>query len=98
MNLDPNAFVNFLNAGVFIDYYNKFLGLFPPSTHWLVSAILLASLAVAFFLLISSNWLFLIVLIILLPALYPILKNFFGEMYTFILYLWHAVSSGFPKT
>jgi len=98
LNLDPNAFVNFLNAGVFIDYYNKFLGLFPPSTHWLVSAIILASLVVAFFLLISSNWLFLLVLIVLLPALYPVLKNFFGEIYTFILYLWHAASNGIPKT
>jgi len=97
LNLDPNAFIHFLNAGVFIDFYNRFLSLFPPSTHWLVSAIILVSLVVAFFLLISANWLFILVLIVLLPALYPVLKNFFGEMYTFLLYLWNTVSTGVPK-
>jgi hypothetical protein len=97
MNLDPSAFVNFLNAGVFIDYYNKFLGLFPPTTHWLVSAIILVSLIVAFFILISANWLFILVLIVLIPVLYPVLKNFFGEIYVFLQYLWNIISTGVPK-
>jgi type IV secretory pathway TrbL component len=97
VNINPNAFLNFLNAGVFIDYYNKFLSLFPAQTHWLVSAIILASLIVAFFVLISSNWLFILVLIILLPVLYPVLKNFFGEIFIFLQYLWNVVSTGVPK-
>ena len=98
MNLDPAAFVRLLNANVFIDMYNRFLGLFPPSTHWLVSLIILIAISVALVTLIMGNWLFLILAIILLPVLYPILKNFFGEMYSFILYLWNVVGAGVPKT
>jgi len=96
--LDPNAFVRLLNANIFIDFYNRFLGLFPPSTHWLVSLIILVAITVALVTLIMGNWLFLILAIVLLPVLYPVLKNFFGELYSFILYLWHMVGIGLPKT
>ena len=98
MNLDPNAFVKLLNANVFIDMYNRFLGLFPSSIHWLVSLIILIAIVVALASLIMGNWLFLILAIVLLPVLYPIFKSFFGEMYTFILYLWNIVEKGLPKT
>jgi type IV secretory pathway TrbL component len=98
MNLDPSQFVNLLNANVFIDMYNRFLSLFPPSTHWLVSLIILVAIAVALVTLIMGNWLFLILAIVLLPVLYPVLKSFFTEMYTFILYLWNVVSAGLPKS
>lgn len=97
MNLDPSQFTNLLNATLFIDIYNKFLGLFPPATHWLVSLILLVAIVVALVTLIMGNWLFLILAILLLPVLYPILKNFFGEMYTFVMYLWSTVSTNVPK-
>jgi len=97
MNLDPSAFTNLLNANVFIDLYNNFLGLFPSSIHWLVSLIILISIAAALFVLISANWLFLILAIALLPVLYPVLKNFFGEAYAFIYHLWGLVSNGLPK-
>jgi|GEM_PF-1291488 len=98
MNLDPSQFTNLLNANVFIDFYNRFLGMFPPSTHWLVSLIILVSIAVALFTLVSANWLFLILAVLLLPFLFPIFKNFFGEVYSFILYLWNVVGNGLPKT
>lgn len=98
MNLDPNTFVKLLNVNVFIDIYNQFLGLFPASTHWLVSLIILISIVAALFILISTNWLFLILAVILLPVIYPVLKNFFTEIYSFILYLWHIVGAGLPKT
>lgn len=98
MNLDPSAFINLLNANVFIDLYNKFLGLFPASVHWLVSLIILVAVVFALVSLIMGNWLFLILAIVLLPVLYPVLKNFFGELYTFILFLWNQISTGLPKT
>lgn len=98
MTLDPSAFMNLLNANVFVDFYNRFLGLFPASTHWLVSLIILISIVVALFMLISSNWLFIIVAIVLLPVIYPILKNFFTEIYSFAIYLWQMVDAGLPKT
>ena len=98
MNLDPSAFVKLLNANIFIDIYNKFLGLFPSQIHWLVSLIILVSLVGALIALISANWIFIIIAILLLPVLYPVLRNFFGEVYSFVLYLWQTVSTSLPKT
>jgi len=98
MNLDPSAFVKLLNANIFIDLYNNFLNLFPASTHWLVSLLILAAVVFALVTLIMGNWLFLILAIVLFPAIYPVLKNFFGELYSFILYLWNIVGSSLPKT
>jgi len=97
VNLDPSKFSALLNANVFIDMYNRFLGLFPPATHWLVSLIILVAIVVALVTLIMGNWLFLILAIVLLPVLYPIFKSFFSEMYTFVTYLWGVVGSGLPK-
>ena len=97
MNIDLSAFTNLLNANIFIDIYNNFLGLFPSSIHWLVSLIILVSIAVALFTLISSSWLFIIVAIVLFPVIYPVLRNFLGELFTFILYLWNFVANGIPK-
>lgn len=97
MNLDPSHFVDLLNANVFIDVYNRFLGLFPSSLHWLVSLIILVAVVYALVTLILGNWLFIILAIVLFPVVYPVLKNFFGELYTFILYLWNFVGNGLPK-
>ena len=98
MNINFEAITNLLNANVFIDFYNKFLGLFPGSLHWLVSLIILISIVVALFMLISAHWIFILVAIVLLPVIYPVLKSFFTEIYTFILYLWNIIRSGLPKT
>lgn len=98
MNLDPNAFVKLLNANIFIDIYNRFLGLFPSQLHWLVSLIILASIIFALIALISANWLFILLAVLLFPVIYPVLKSFFGELYTFIIYLWHIVGANLPKT
>lgn len=98
MNINVGALTELLNANIFIDLYNKFLGLFPESVHWLVSLIILVSIVVALFMLISSNWLFIILAIVLFPVVYPVLKNFFSEVFLFIQFLWNAVSNGAPKT
>lgn len=98
MNLDPSVFIKLLNANIFIDIYNRFLGLFPAQLHWLVSLIILASIIFALISLISANWLFILLAILLLPVIYPVLKNFFGELYIFILYLWNIVGANLPKT
>jgi hypothetical protein len=67
--------------------YDRFLALFPPSVQWLVTLIVVIALVVGFISLISSSWLFLIVLILLLPAIIPVLQRFFGDLYRFFLYL-----------
>jgi len=98
LNIDPSKFLNLLSASVFIDLYNRFLGMFPTSVHWLVSLIILIAIVSALVTLIMGNWLFLILAIVLLPVLYPIFKNFFTEIYTFLVYLWNMVGNGLPKT
>jgi hypothetical protein len=71
--------------------------MFPHQIWWLVSAIVIVAIVGAFVGLIRTHWLFLIVLIVLFPFLIPIFKNFFGEIYSFVLYLGQIVSAGAPR-
>ena len=77
--------------------YNQFLALFPAPSHWLVTLIVLIGLVVAFANLIRINWLFLILLILLLPAIFPIVQNFTHDLYQFFWYLWGIVRAGLPR-
>ena len=77
--------------------YEKFLGLFPVSLQWLVSLIVLVALVAAFYSLIRSNWIFLLLLIIVLPLTFPVFKNLFSGFYDFILYLVQKVAAGMPS-
>jgi hypothetical protein len=92
--------INFssFNFAIFTNWYNLFLGLFPAQTHWLVSLIVLISIAAAFYVLIRTHWLFIIVLIILFPVIYPILQNFFWGIWQFVVFLWTSISTGIPKS
>ncbi|MGH8896560.1 MAG: hypothetical protein ACRDZ4_05915 [Egibacteraceae bacterium] len=67
--------------------YDRFLALFPPPLQWLVTLIVVIALIVGFINLIRHSWLFLILLLLLLPAIFPILQRFFGDLYRFFLYL-----------
>ena len=96
MSIDMGSFANYLNANVFIDFYNQFLAYFPSYTHWLVSLIILGVVVFVFYRLITSNLLFIILVIILMPALWPVLKNFSMEVYSFGLYLWEMARTGLP--
>lgn len=95
--ISQNWFTDFLNLSVFTGWYQSFLSLFPQPIWWLVSAIVLVSIIGAFFVLVRTHWIFIIILIILFPFFIPIFRNFFGEIYSFVLYLWGIVSSGFPR-
>jgi hypothetical protein len=61
--------------GQFYSIYEQFLGNFPDKFHWLVSLILAGLLAYAIFQTLRRNFIWLILLVILLPASVPILKN-----------------------
>ncbi len=68
-----------------LDFINhiwlKFLNLFPPSTHLLVTSIVLIAIIVSFISLFQFNPLaFIIILIIFLPILWPIIVTFFTEL------------------
>jgi hypothetical protein len=70
-----------------VSLYDRFLALFPPPVQWLVTLLVVIALVVGFINLIRHSWLFLIVLILLLPVVFPILQRFFSDVYRFFLYL-----------
>lgn len=55
--------------------YNQFLDVFPDNLHWIVSLVLAALLVVAIFKTLKRNFIWIILLIVLLPASIPILKE-----------------------
>lgn len=65
--------------------YGQFLGFFPPQVHWLISLVLIILIIATFIVFVRFHWLATIVLILLFPILWPIVKNFFLEVYHFIL-------------
>lgn len=67
--------------------YNNVLSLFPEPVRWLVTLLILAGLVMAFVHLIRANWLWLILLVLLLPVILPILGGLLTDIWTFLLYL-----------
>jgi hypothetical protein len=67
--------------------YDRFLALFPAPLQWLVTLLVVIALIIGFINLIRQSWLFLIILILLLPAIFPILQRFIFDLYGFFLYL-----------
>ena len=74
-----------------VNTFNQFLAIFPAPLQWLITLIVLIGLIVGFINLIRYNALFLILLILLVPALIPILQRFFSDLYNFFLYLVNIV-------
>lgn len=71
----------------FVNTYNQFLGIFPAPIQSFITLIIVIGLVIGFINLIRTNALFLIVLVVLLPAIVPILQHFFSDLYNFFLYL-----------
>ena len=80
-----------------VNLYNQFLAIFPPPIQWLVTLAVLVGLAVGFFNLIRTNWLFLLLLIVLLPVVVPILQHLVSDLYNFFLYLLHVFQATAPR-
>ncbi len=97
MNFDLATVLNISGVTAITQLYEKFLTLFPTPLHWVVSLIVLVSLAVAFFTLIRFHWIFLLLLVILLPLAFPVMKSIFTGLYDFVFYLIHQVANGMPK-
>jgi hypothetical protein len=58
-----------------ISIYKQFLSFFPPSVHGVVSLVLAIMIIYSIFKVLKHNFIWLILLIILLPASQPILKS-----------------------
>lgn len=70
-----------------VGLYSTFLSLFPAPVQWLVTFVVLIGLIAGFWVLVRHNWLFIILLVLLLPVFIPILQHFFSDLYNFFLYL-----------
>jgi hypothetical protein len=67
--------------------YNQFLAIFPESLHWVVSLVLAGFLVLAIYQTIKRNFIWIILLIILLPASLPILSNVWDSILELIKFL-----------
>ncbi len=71
----------------FSSIYSQFLSNFPDQFHWLVSLILAGLLVFAIFQTIRRNFIWIILLVILLPASLPILTNIWESVLEVIKFL-----------
>lgn len=67
--------------------YEQFLNYFPSSLHWVVSFALAILLIYAIFQILKRNFIWLILLVILLPASMPILKTIWAGVVELIKFL-----------
>jgi hypothetical protein len=70
-----------------VNAYNQILAPFPLPLQSLLTLALLVGVAVLFFHLIRANILFLVLLILFLPFLFPILWGLFIQLWNFIIFL-----------
>ena len=67
--------------------YNQFLGYFPANLHGVVSLALAVVLAIGVYKVIKREFVYIIVLIVLLPASVPILKNIWASLSNILQFL-----------
>ncbi len=69
------------------DIYYQFLGYFPSNMQWVVSFALGLLVIYAVYKVIKRNFIFLILLVVLLPASVPIVKGVWAGVVEFIKFL-----------
>ena len=69
------------------DIYQQFLNFFPENTHGFVSLGLVILIAYAIYKIVKKNFIFIILLIVLLPASVPILSNIWENLTNLIKFL-----------
>jgi hypothetical protein len=67
--------------------YNQFLSYFPSNLHGVVSLALAVLIAIGVFKVIRKDFIYIILLIVLLPASVPILKNIWESLSNIIKFL-----------
>ncbi|HEV8601695.1 MAG TPA: hypothetical protein VGQ87_03840 [Patescibacteria group bacterium] len=67
--------------------YNQFLSYFPSELHGLISLILAALIVIAVFRIVKKDFVYIILLVVLLPASLPILKNIWESLGNIIRFL-----------
>ena len=67
--------------------YNQFLSYFPPNLHGIVSLALVALIVIGVVKVIRKDFIYIILLVVLLPASWPILKNVYESLVNIIKFL-----------
>ena len=70
-----------------IGIYNQFLSYFPANLHGVVSLGLAVLIAIGIYKVIKREFIYIIVLIVLLPASVPILKNIWESLVEILKFL-----------
>jgi hypothetical protein len=70
-----------------ISIYNQFLSYFPPSLHGWISLGLAILIIIGIIKVIKRDFIYLILLVVLLPASWPILKNVWDSVAKMIKFL-----------
>ena len=63
-----------------LSIYNQFLNYFPPELHGVVSLALAVLIAIGIIKVIKKDFVYIILLIVLMPASVPILKNIWASL------------------
>jgi hypothetical protein len=69
------------------EIYNQFLSYFPTSIHPLISLVLAILIVYGIFKVIKQEFVYIILLVVLLPASIPILKNIWESVVNIIKFL-----------
>lgn len=77
---------NFSFSAIY-DIYDQFLSYFPPEVHWLVSLVLAALIVFGIYKVLRRQLVYLILLVILLPASVPILRNIWSQLLELLRFL-----------
>lgn len=67
--------------------YNQFLSYFPQNLHGIVSLALAALIVIGIIKVIRRDFIYIILLVVLLPASWPILKNVYESLVNIIKFL-----------
>lgn len=77
---------NFSLASIY-DIYNQFLSYFPEKIHGLISLFLAVLIVFGIYKVIRRQFVYLILLVILLPASVPILRNIWSQVLELLQFL-----------
>ena len=70
-----------------IAIYDRFITLFPAGIQWIISLAIFISVVVGVINLIRRNFIFLLLLVILIPASIPLLRSILNGILAFLRYL-----------
>jgi hypothetical protein len=69
------------------ELYNQFINIFPKVMQWAVSVFLAILLVYAIYKILKKNFIYIILLVVLLPASFPIFKNIWQNLLILLKFL-----------